>query len=166
MKKRDEIHLAGLADGQLPAEEQLLWNERVHIDERLAGLLKEQEEIGELLRENRPEVTCPDTPEFFWAQISRRLESSEGKTREMTLIETLFRTLWAPAFSIGLAVVLFLVHAGQFSAPRFAVVEDLGVGVNGASATAFDSAEAGVTVIWLDGLDYIPANDTMAPDRT
>jgi hypothetical protein len=76
---------------------------------------------------------------------------------------SLARMAWAGAFCLALALALYktTIPAGAPQGPDskyFAQVVEAWPSDPSISATTVYSPEENVTVVWLDGLDYIPAS--------
>ncbi|MDX2226503.1 MAG: hypothetical protein SFY92_05320 [Verrucomicrobiae bacterium] len=159
----ETVYLAGLVDGQLDFSQRNKIKSLVEKDPSLIDEQVEQEKIREVLRKNIPKTTCPDNPDFFWSQVQNRLHAEKRRTpaREVRshLLASLSR-LWAPAFGAALVILLLALGGQHFfsgNGSRFAEVSETRTFQEHVYATAFKSREAGVTVIWVDGFEYIPA---------
>jgi hypothetical protein len=125
--------------------------------------------LGSLLRGHgrAPELANAD---FFNSQILREIMAEQPRAREAAPATGLFgwslaRMAWVGASLVALAIALF-----QFTVPRTPpasgpdyVAEVLNTSPGeGVSATAFHSVRENVTVLWLDGVEYIPDDKALA----
>ncbi len=120
--------------------------------------------LGNLLRQHgAPALTNPD---FFNHQLRQQIEADAPrpveKERRSSGSWLFARLAWAGAAALVIGAVLFqMLIPKPTSAPApdrlTAQVVSARPGGPGISATAFHSTD-GVEVIWLDGLDYIPAS--------
>ena len=151
-----------LSDGELQQFEAELASNADAQDGKIAAL-----QLGNLLRKEyrAPELRNAD---FFNHQILQRIAAETPRREEMA--ETapafwpLWRMAWAGGLSLIIAAVLFyaVVRPGPSPAPAakdlLAQVLDANTTDPGVTASSFQSKADSVTVLWLDGLDYIPAD--------
>jgi anti-sigma factor RsiW len=117
-----------------------------------------------LLREN-PTAPKLANAEFFNLQLQQRIAAELPRAREPERrtwsFWTLPRLAWAGALSLVIAGVLFQTlippSVTYDKAPYFAQVVEAWPAEPGISATTVYSPEDNVTVLWLEGLDPIPA---------
>jgi len=159
--KTFEENFTAWVDGQLNAEERLKFE--ATLGEDAAGDKASVLMLGVLLR--RHSVAPPLLNEdFFNHQLLQRI-ATETKTPPRARRSPWFvpRFIWAGASSLAMALLLFhfLIPVGPQQVPA-APTEYMAQFYNarsadpGISATAFHSKKDNVTVLWLDGLDYIP----------
>src|SRR5450432_1499910 len=123
--------------------------------------------LGDLLRAHgcAPELKNAD---FFNHQLMQTVESEQPRTEvpapRVSSWWTLSRMVWAGAFSLAMAFGLY-----EFIIPRSAMENPTGEEYVSQilestsddpdiSASSFESKKDNVTVLWLDGLDYVPEN--------
>lgn len=139
------------------------------------GLTKAQAEadraaarrLGALLRGQPAETMAPTlkNPEFFNLRILQQIEAEAPQSAALPApIPWPFRRMiWGGLSSLGIAALLFatLILPGlnqQGPPPEYyakiinASTEDPAI-----SAVAVHSEKENVTVLWIDGLDYVPA---------
>jgi anti-sigma factor RsiW len=110
--------------------------------------------------------TTPALPnaEFFNHQLLHRIEQEERATaveKPSRSWWTLPRLAWSGAFSLLIAAVMFKAMIPVSSperSPYFATVVDARTFEPTISATTVYDPRDNVTVLWLDGLDYLPAD--------
>ncbi len=117
--------------------------------------------LGEFLREHptTPRLTNPD---FFNHQLMQRIaaETPRAAEKKRALFWSVPRLAWAGAFSLLVSFGLFkaLIPTGHIEPSKyFAQVVEAWPSDPSISATTVYSPEDNVTVVWLDGLEYIPA---------
>jgi anti-sigma factor RsiW len=127
-----------------------------------AGALK----LGELLRQHS---TAPSlsNPDFFNHQLQQRIaaETPRPAEKKRTFFWSIPRLAWAGAACTGVALLLYVLivphGAVRKRSEYFAqVVESWPKGPDISASTVY-SPEDDVTVVWIDGLDYIPATNTL-----
>lgn len=120
--------------------------------------------LGEFLRTHptAPRLTNPD---FFNHQLMQRIAAETPRVAEerRTSFWSVSRLAWSGAFCLALAFALYksivTTPAPQEADPTyFAQVVETWPSDPGISATTVYSPEDNVTVVWLDGLDYIPSS--------
>ncbi len=120
-------------------------------------------QLGRLLREHpaAPPLTNPD---FFNHQLLQRMSADTPRPveKKRAFIWSIPGLAWAGAFCLLIALVLFqtTIPGGTRHVDKsnyFAqVVENWPANPNVSASTVY-SPDDNVTVVWLDGLDYIPA---------
>lgn len=121
--------------------------------------------LGRLLREH-PTVPRLSNPDFFNHQLMQRIAAETPQPvvaeKKRPFFFSIPRLAWAGAFCLLVCVVLFqtTIPGGERHLDKstyFAqVVESWPGNPNVSASTVYDSND-NVTVVWLDGLDYIPA---------
>ncbi|MDL5056961.1 hypothetical protein, partial [Geitlerinema calcuttense] len=76
----------------------------------------------------------------------------------------IFRILWAPAVAVAVVLGLVFFQPGLIGPSPYARVLDAKTSLNRVSVTPIQSKKAKVTVIWIEGLDYLPANPDILSD--
>ena len=124
--------------------------------------------LGRFLREH-PTVPALTNEDFFNLQIQQRIATTragaQGGGRGAGWFWSLPRLVWAGAACLLIAGGMFqmLIPSGSQmgeteSSPYFAQVVESWTSEPGVSANTVYNAKDNVTVLWLDGLDYIPAS--------
>jgi len=121
-------------------------------------------ELGALLREHSLPPALSNA-EFFNHQLRHRIAQEDpagslpGERRSWW---SLPRLAWSGAFCLLVAGVLFQAliprGTGADPSPYFAEVIDARPLSEGISADTIYTPRDNVTVVWLDGLDYLPAS--------
>ncbi|MDZ4816186.1 MAG: hypothetical protein SGI71_07955 [Verrucomicrobiota bacterium] len=155
--------LAGYIDGELPPSQVDRVKDMADANSGLKQAMEDQEAVKKLLRLNRFTHEVPITGDMMWDRVYRAIEQEERKfdaVRNTDVITLIIRRFWAPAMAACLAIVLFSAHQGLND--KFVTIREMRT-PHGVSATNYRIPEAGVTVIWMEGLDYIPANSSIDP---
>lgn len=139
-------------DGSLDEDERLAFE--ATLDEETLRAAKIWPALRSALRQSASEIPVPH-PDFLNAQILRDI-AREASPRPRA---GLSRLVWAGAFCVLAAAALT-----AFFLPRG--IRDISTTVVSAwsaspsvSASAFQAPGGKASVIWLDGVDYIPANE-------
>jgi anti-sigma factor RsiW len=159
--KTFEENFTAWVDGKLPDDERLEFESALG-DE--AGIEKARLlMMGTLLRRHSPAPPLANA-DFFNHQLLERIAREEqAAPRPRRTAWFVPRFLWAGASSLAAAALLFhfLIPVGPQVNPapsneymaQFNNVRSTDPAV---TATAFHSKKDNVTVLWLDGLDYLP----------
>jgi hypothetical protein len=144
-----------------------------------AAEYRHQLHVRRLLQANPPAATMSDSPEFFWSKVKSEIqrrgeESVEVPLPRLALADWLQQHQFAMATGAALVIaacgaVWFMqtvrrapeVTASVVAPAGYAQVEQLKTPVPNSAATAFDSEDAGVTVIWVTGLPWTPDMNEM-----
>ena len=120
-------------------------------DTEAQQLLAEITTTAALLRDNEPQLTLPESREFYWSKIERAIERVEPEPAQPLLaVWFALRRVIAPV--AGLALVLFLgIASFQFNtvndpSVHLAEVESLSEHV---SSFSFRSQSENMFVVWL-----------------
>ncbi|EDY21650.1 putative transmembrane anti-sigma factor [Chthoniobacter flavus Ellin428] len=121
--------------------------------------------LGRLLRAHPPVLEMPN-PDFFNHQLLQRIEAETPKPRVVEKKQWSFWSIpglaWAGASCLIVAGALFatMIPGGpkhlETSTYFAQVVENWSTDPNVTASTVYDPKDQ-MTVVWLDGLDYIPA---------
>lgn len=172
MKRFEEQYTAWI-DGKLSE------SERSQLEQGLAEGLATAEtdrsealQLGMLLRTHYDaKATAPafKNEAFFNESIRQQIETDIAKNRKSSATSgnaipwPFWRMLWGGLGSLGLAAILFLSlvlpslqHPGP-PAEYYAQILKTQTSDPTISAVAIHSNEENVTILWIDGLDYVPA---------
>ncbi len=170
--------VSGLLDGQLKGIRRLFVARHVRACPVCAAEYRHQQHVRRMLRANPPTAQMSDSPEFFWSKVKAEIER-RGDQRAEAPTPSLSSLDWLQQNSLALATAAAVLVAalGAFwfvksqrhgpgeiarlspaPAPvaekNFAKVERVSTVIPNTLATAFDSPEADVTVIWVSGLPW------------
>lgn len=164
-----EARTTAWIDGALPESEQtafLAECERHGISlAQLEADRLQTRRLGNLLRRHAAATALPPLPhaDFFNAQLLRRIEAEAPKPQKAPILWPLRRLVWGGLSSLGLAALLFagLVFPAlrqQGPPPEYyAQILNAQTADSTISAVAMYPKNENVTVLWIDGLDYVPA---------
>lgn len=167
MKTFEEKYTAWL-DGKLTGPELADFEKELAAMPDAAADKRSARRLGDLLRRHG---TAPRLmgAEFFNHQLMRRIEAETEKPRERATGGSWFwplpRLVWAGAFCLLLAGVLFkaMIPSSsdiiiQSDPLYFAEIIEVRTPDPSISATTVYDPRDNVTVLWLEGLDYLPAS--------
>jgi anti-sigma factor RsiW len=124
--------------------------------------------LGEFLRRNSAGVSLSH-PDFFNHQILQRIEAEKNTVSSRGREWAWPRFAWAGFAALLVAGVLFRAWIptapqplgfaeGGAEAPSFAEIVHVRAGDPSISVTPVYDSRDNVTVLWLEGLDYLPAS--------
>ena len=131
-----------------------------------------------MLRENPPTAQMSDPAEFFWSKVKGEIER-RGSERVVEPMPALGWADWlgqrpfamasGAAAIIAVIAVLWMIPPGNSGGSRgtnvppssFARVHQVSTPIPDTDVTAFNSAEADATVIWISGLPWTADMDEM-----
>lgn len=179
MSRHHTDMVSGLLDRQLTGIRLWLAKRHVSVCPLCASEYRHQRHVRRMLRANPPTAAMSDSPEFFWSKVKAEIQRRGAERVEAPRPKLVF-TDWLEQhqFAIASAAVSLLAAFGILSfvlashgthrvlttAPRpidFARIEQLKTPIPHTAATAFDSEDAGVTVIWVSGLPWTPDMNEM-----
>jgi len=171
--------ITGLLDGELKGLRRWMVQRHVNHCSACAEEYRRQEQVRQLLRANPTVTPMSDSPEFFWSKVKTEIQR-RGDERVAASMPQLTFADWLRQHQLALATaaaaliavvgVLWLTPAFRGTttvaalAPTttdFARVDHLKTPIPHTVATAFDSEDADVTVIWVTGLPWTPDMDRM-----
>lgn len=164
--KTFEERFTAWVDGQLTGPELAAFEKELAAHPEALAERDAARKLGDFLRANAgaPSLSNAD---FFSLQLAQRIAAEQPTTRVAPERESggffwsIPRLLWAGAASLGVAALLFAtVIPGTVPAVEgsnyFAQVVEAWPSDPGISATTVYNPKDNVTVLWLDGLDYVP----------
>jgi anti-sigma factor RsiW len=164
MKTFEERYTAWI-DGKLSAAELADFERELETRPEAAADKKDVERLGHLLRRHAdvPSLTNAD---FFSHQMMARIAADSSETRAVRRHRwwtwSLPQLAMAGAACLlvagGLFKMMIPVGAVDAGKPYFAEIVDARTDDPHVSATPVYNAKDNVTVLWLDGLDYLPAS--------
>jgi anti-sigma factor RsiW len=151
-----------MTDAELADFEKVLAQHPEAAEEKEAAL-----QLGQLLR-THPVAPRLSNPDFFNHQIMQRIADEKPKVlaQNRPFFWSIPGLAWAGAFCLITALVLFKTTipvgtSGVKDSNYYAqVVEAWPTNPNVSASTVY-SPEDNVTVLWLDGMDYIPATNAL-----
>jgi anti-sigma factor RsiW len=107
MNREVELKLQAFVDGELSGGEARDVELLLETDAEARGLVHELKTTKGFLAGNEPEVTVPESREFYWSKIARGIEKPEPRpVRRGWELLLAWRRVLAPV--AGMALVLFL----------------------------------------------------------
>jgi hypothetical protein len=159
-----EEQFTAWVDGKLAGRELAEFEKELEKHPEAAAERDQAHSLGKLLREF-PTAPRLANPEFFNHQIMQRIaaETPEPAEVKRPFFWSIPRLAWAGAFCLAISFALYKTTIpASAPAPKngdyFAQVVESWPKAENVSASTYYSPDENVTVVWLDGLDYIPAN--------
>jgi len=168
MKTFEERYTAWI-DGQLTGAELAAFEKELETQPHAALDRTEAHQLGDLLRTHRTAPTLINA-DFFSLQLQQRIAAETPQPRRTESREngggfwSISRLLWAGAASLVVAGISYvtLVPTAAPTIPvepsnYFAQVVEAWPSDPSISATTVYNPQDNLTVLWLDGLDYMPS---------
>ena len=179
MSRHQTEAITGVLDGELRGIRRWLVMRHVRACPLCATEYRRQRHVRRMLQANPPTVQMGDSPEFFWSKVKLEIER-RGEEHVRVPVPQLALPDWvlrhqftvatAAAAVVATVSVIWLMQtptrplANTVPAPMpasFAQVEQLKTAIPNTTATAFESQDAQVTVIWVSGLPWAPDMNEM-----
>jgi anti-sigma factor RsiW len=161
-----ELKLQAFLDGELSGREAREVGAAIEADPEARKLFAELKTTASALRDNEPQLTVPESRQFYWSKIERAIERSEPEpVAPMLSFWMGLRRIMVPA--AGVALVLFLGIASlrmNSTDPlgHLAEVENLSEHM---SSFSFRSQSHNMFVVWLhENADHQAAGESEAAD--
>ena len=144
MDEKKSLELMALLDGAEEHGSREAVESWLKSEPDAAALRDELTWVSQALRSHEPVAKVPETREFYWSQIQRRIQAEAAQTAPAKPTRRLSDWLsWlVPIAGVAAVTMLVTVHPWQ-SVPRTS-------GLNEASATTYTSETDGVTIHWID----------------
>lgn len=140
-------------DGSLDEDERLAFE--ATLDEETLRAAKLWPALRSTLRQSASEIPLPH-PDFLNSQILREIERDY---REKPSSAMLARLVWAGACCMLAAAVLTAIFLPRDTRDSSTTVVSASPANPSVSASAFQVPGGKSSVIWLNGIDHIPANE-------
>ncbi len=180
MSRHKTEALTGLLDGELRGIRRWLVERHVRTCPVCAAEYRRQRHVRQMLQANPSRVQMSDSPEFFWSNVKMEIKRrGEGRVKvpmpKLALPDWVLRhqftvaTAAVAVMAMVSAIWLMQTPTGPPAndvvpstvSPGFAEVERLKTAIPNTTATAFESQDAQVTVIWVSGLPWTPDMNQM-----
>ena len=162
-----EEQFAAWVDGKLSGEELAAFEKQLASRPEALRDRDEALRLRKLLRDH-PAAPRLSNPDFFNHQIMQRIAAETPRNAKREKPRALFwwlpRLALAGAFGLAMGFAIMQFTPGAKETPAiersnyFAQVVEAWPSDPSISATTVYNAQDNVTVVWLDGLDYIPAS--------
>ena len=148
MNHEAQLRLQAYLDGELSVSEAAVVETWLAREPAAQLLLAELRQTKALLHDGEPEKSVPETREFYWAQIERRLHPATSSKVRPTLAAVFSgaKKWLVPVAATLLAVWLIRPPSRAVSAPS----EDVNTALSATSCITFHSAAEGLTIVWVD----------------
>jgi anti-sigma factor RsiW len=159
MKDQDIIlRVQAFVDGELPEAEQGQMAALASRDPDIHALVKELKQTRQALAGYDETLELPESREFYWSRIQRRIESlpvEQPEPRGPSLLGTLARWLVPATCLAALVITGFVLLGGRPAADEGVNWQAAYDGVN---ALTYQDYDEGMTLLWLS----YPADNAVA----
>lgn len=147
MKHDLELSLQAWLDGELPEKEARRVTEWLAGDAEGAALLAELRAIKAVLPGNETACAVPDTREFYWSQISRRIQSEMPAARP---VRPSWLARWQgyllPLTGVAAVACALVVTNHHARTPAF---DEISATSDAMEAVTYHDQSGQMTVVWL-----------------
>lgn len=157
--KPSEETLTAWIDDTLSPEEKVAFeaNLPAHAEEER----RQAKELGNLLRTHLKPAPPLRNAEFFTHSVLQQIDPTLVSTPAATPATSspwpsFFRLLWAATACLAIGFVFGNTLFAPSKPGYFGAFHNPEAGDSGISAVAFHDDKAQITVLWLEGLDYLP----------
>jgi anti-sigma factor RsiW len=163
MKFDQELKIQAYLDNELSARERRQVEELLAADNQAQALLGELKMTRAALSGNDPEVKLPETREFYWSQIQRRIEAAQpAEAAAQAPFWLAWRRYFAPIAGVAIVAVLaiFSVRVADVADDanfHLAEVENLS---EHTSSMSFRSQSENMFVVWVSPKDQAAEEET------
>ena len=179
MSRHKTESLTGLLDGELRGIRRWLVERHVRSCPLCASEYRRQRHVRQMLQANPLTPQMSDSPEFFWSKVKREIKRRGDDPVKVPvpklalsdwLLHHPFTVATATAAVMATVGVIWLMQTPTRPIAKttpatmpasFAKVEQLKTAIPNTTATAVDSQDAQVTVIWVSGLPWAPDMNEM-----
>ena len=143
------LNLQAYVDGELTTAQRAELEKYLAKDANAQTLVTGLKQLSALLKEGEPIAKVPDTREFYWSQIQRRIAAQEkAQARSTEPARTAARWLrWlVPSLGVAVAAVVISRQYGPTQAP----IASIEGSQTEASSVVFRSESDGVTIHWIN----------------
>lgn len=174
MSRHKAETISGLLDGELKGIRRWFVERHVRACPLCAVEYRRQRYVRRLLQAHPVAAQMSDSPEFFWSKVKTEIKR-RGERRIKLPMPKLVLPDWLRQYQLTVATATAVIVAAlsvfwltRTPAPLpvktvlvtrptgFAKVEQLKTAIPNTVATAFESEDAQVTVIWVSGLPWTP----------
>jgi anti-sigma factor RsiW len=145
------LNLQAYVDGELSAAQKADVEKTLAQDADARALVEGLRQLSTLLKEAEPVAKLPDTREFYWSQIQRRIRAEE-KLRPETTAQAKTALSWlrwlVPSLGVAAAAVIVTFQRDTLIGHNGAALVDGSQAE--ASSVVFRSESDGVTIHWIN----------------
>lgn len=164
--KTFEERFTAWVDGQLTGDELAAFEQELAAHPEAVAEREAALKLGNFLRSHSSSPSLSN-PDFFNLQLRQRIEAeaparpATGREERESTFSIFSRLLWGGVAFLVLAGISFFLtiprHSTSAPSNYFAQVVEAWPSDPSISATTIYNPEDNVTVLWLDGLDYLPS---------
>ena len=167
MNLEQQLKLQAFLDGELPereAREILAWTQR---DSAAGALLAELKNTRAAMAKAEPQLSLPESREFFWSKIEREIQRREPQAASAPKVSvfTMLRRFLLPASAVATLVIAGMIASFNFPKTAVQTVADddtpsVETTLANSDVTTYRDASEGTTLVWFSSpADDGPANN-------
>lgn len=160
------LKLQAYLDGEMAENEVADFEALLARDTELQALQSELSFVGKALRDSDPVVTVPESREFYFSQIQRRIEAAEAVADRETAGAGAGWSAWLrramlPLSGVAAACLMMVLSLRQGTLPVLSFHEETESPIEETAAVTFRSEAEKVTIVWLYDRQVASADTTV-----
>ena len=159
MKNDANVKLQAYVDGELPSPDRKVIEELLASDPKTQLLHRELRAVKALLVEGELTLKLPESREFYWSKIAGQIEHQEqqpSRPRPSAWFQKWVRW-WVPLGATALVLIVAGISTGYLpfssTTAQARLMQEIESPLAEASVFDFHDQKAGMTVVWVHGLD-------------
>jgi anti-sigma factor RsiW len=158
MDQEVQLKLQAFVDGELPEAQALEIANLIARNREAASLAAELKNTRHALAGYEKGIQLPDSREFYWSKIQRRIEAEETRRPALQPVSWLarLRRLLAPAAAVAVVAIAGFIALRPAGVPSGAETS-----LSDPGAFTYRDFASGTTLVWLS----YPAEDTLADEK-
>lgn len=169
MNEERALKLQAYLDGEMAENEVADFEASLARDPELQALQSELSFVSKALRDSDPVVAVPESREFYFSQIQRRIEAAEAASDRETVGAgagwmSWLRRAMLPLSGVAAACLMLVVSLREGTLPVRSFHEETESPIEETAAVTFRSEAEKVTIVWLYDRQVASADTTTVDD--
>jgi anti-sigma factor RsiW len=149
MDEKNQLQLQAYVDGELSTRESRRVETWLSQSPAARGLVEELRAARSALAGNEPVVPVPESREFYWSKIARRIEHLEQPAPVRPFLSPAWWLRYVAPVAAAAAIALMATFTARDYFTAHGDFEDFDGDFQQSSAVVFHSQSEAMTVVWL-----------------
>jgi anti-sigma factor RsiW len=145
MNSELELKIQAYLDGELPPRKRVQVEALIARDVEAQQIYRELESVRAQLRAHEPSIALPDSPDFYWSTIKRRLATASRDTEAAPVRGWAWKKWALPLAGAAALFLVLLVYRPAAQHP----LDEMETMLADMGTFTFRDHSAGVTMVWL-----------------